>query len=205
MAATLAAIDAALFAALAALSASPPTDAQPFALVGRYDGEPTKDGLLEAMAQFPCALLRWDDEKAVRDVDTAGPGSEDRGAGHWTVLVALEDPRAIDDALQGATGAPGLFALVDAVLGACNALQVAGLWRGRSVRYVDATPVRALTVRGVAYARAVRFEALRAAPTAADPVVSTQPLTDVRGDINQQNPGGDAPRNPFETFDSTTT
>lgn len=203
MPATLKDIDAALYAALAALQTDPgvaPTDAKPFALVARFDGEFAPEQLAEFGAQYPLCALRWDDEASAREVDTIGPDSEDVARSGWTVLVAVEDPRAVDDALVGASGALGLFDLVSKVVGACNALYVsAGLWRGRAVRYVRTTRVPALTRKGVAYARAVTFEARRVAEDAADPVVSTQDLLGVDGDVNLI-PAQDAAPDPMAEF-----
>jgi hypothetical protein len=205
MAAGLADIDAALFGALKNLEASPPIVAAPFALVGRYAGEPTKDGLTEVCAQYPAALLRFDTETGTRDIDTIGPDSEDRMADRWTVIVAVEDPRSIDDAMVGAPGTPGALALIGAVTGACNALFVPGLWRNRSIRQVSVAPIQALIHRGSAYAYAIVFEALRVAEEAADPIVSQQNLNLIHGNVNEQvPPGGDPPTNPFDVFTAAT-
>lgn len=206
MTATLAQLDAALFAALGALQAGPPDDARPFALVGRYAGAFTPAGVeAQCLAQYPAALLRWSDETAERDVDTTLAGDpEDRARSVWTVLAVAEDPRAVDDGLAGAAGVPGVFALVDAVLGACNALLVDGLWHERRLRYVRAAPSAPLTHLGTTYAAEVTFEALRVAPGVTAPDATT-PLTSLVGDLNLSGDDNTGAPDPFETFQATTT
>lgn len=202
--ATLADIDQALFVALSALQTAVPTGpttAAPFALVARWAGDLTEDAIGEACGQYPCALLCWDGEQSARDIDTQGPDSEDVGHAAWSVIVALEDPRGIDDAIQGATGVPGALTLVGQAIGACNALFVAGLWRGRSVRYLRTDRLR--TKRGVFYAYACRFEALRTVEDAADPTISEQDLLGIDGDENLEG-SEDAPPDPFQQFAADT-
>lgn len=201
---TLAAIDAALYAALAVTQHNgTATDAAPFALVGRYAGELTPDGIREASAQYPCAFLRWDSGAATRTVD-AVEGVEDAAVETWTVLVAVEEPRAIDDAISAtATLAPGALTLIDAVLGACNGLVFDGAWRDRRVRCAGYAP--ALVKRGEVYVYAVRFEAKRALPQLALTVAQAgtgQDLTQIAGDVDLEGTADTAP-NPivqFQTF-----
>lgn len=173
--------EGALYAALKALEAGPPTAAQPFALVGRYAGTVDPEaGIAEAVAQWPCALLRWNGETATRDVDTEAAGVQDRAATSFDVLVGTEDPRAIDDAIVGDAGVPGLLRLVGAVIGACNGLALdlqnpaSDTLRRRRVRYTGARDewIR----RGVVYVKAVGFEVLRVAETAADPADASPDL-----------------------------
>lgn len=206
--ATLAQLDAAIFAALGALQTDQttgPTAGKPFALVGRYAGAFTPRGVgSQCNAQYPAALLRWSDEFAERDVDiTLAGDAEDRGRSLWTVLVVVEDPRAIDDGMAGATGVPGVFTLVDAVLGACNALIIAGTWHERRLRYVRAAPSAPLTDLGVTYAAEVTFEAARVAPAAATTDASV-PLTSLVGDVNLSGFDNTGAPDPFETFQATT-
>ena len=120
---SLAALDAALFASLSAtqwITATGSTVATPFALVGRYAGELSVLGIRETCAQYPAALLRYDGGASMRTVD-AVEGVDDTGTEAWTVFVAVEEPREIDDAIA-ATDAqvPGALALIDAVLLALN-------------------------------------------------------------------------------------
>lgn len=207
MAATLAQIDAALFTALQALESGPPTDTQPFALVGRYAGRWTREGVVaQCAAQYPAALLRQDREEGRRTVDGVGYNSQDVGTARWTVLVVLQEPRAVDDAVQGATGVPGMLTLQGAVTGALNALVVTGLWHGgRTVRYVRAADYEPLIHLGVAYAREVVFEAQRVVEDAADPVESTQDLLGIDGDVNLTPDSGDSySPNPFGEFNADT-
>jgi hypothetical protein len=175
-------VDAALVAALAALQAGPPDDAHPFALVGRWAGPVTADGLGEVASQYPCALLRLADEQATRVVDTAGSDAEDRAAAHFDVLVALEDPRALDDALAGGAGAPGLYKLQGAVLAALNGLAVTDAWFNRRVRYVATR--NELIARGRVYVLAVAFEVLRDAEQATDPADGLVAITTIVGNEN---------------------
>jgi hypothetical protein len=188
---TLVTAEGALFAALSALltdQPTGPTDARPFACVGRYSGPvDPEQGLGEVAAQWPCALLRWNGEAATREVDTELAGVQDRAAIGFDVLVGLEDPRAIDDAIAGAAGVPGLLALSDAVIAACNGLALdlatpaSETLRLRRARYTGAR--NEWIRRGVVYVMAVGFEVLRAAPTAPDPADASPALT-VQADVD---------------------
>jgi hypothetical protein len=188
---TLVTAEAALFAALTALQTTDPagpTDAQPFALVGRYSGPVDPEtGIAEAAAQWPCALLRWNGETSTREVDTELEGVQDRAAASFDVLVGLEDPRSIDDAIAGAAGVPGLLALVGAVIAACNGLALdlatpaSETLRLRRARYTGAR--NEWIRRGAVYVMAVGFEVLRAAETATDPA-DTSPALTVQADVN---------------------
>lgn len=203
MAATLAEIDAALYAALTPLLTDQTTgitDARPFATVSRYVGELTQEALQQAGATFPACLLRFDGEASDRDVSTIGGDTEERGRAQWTVAVAVEDPRAADDLIQGATGVPGALTLAGQVLARVNALLVSDSWRWRRVRYVDTRPV--LARPGVAYVLALRFEAFRAVEQATTTQAST-PLTGVRGDVNLTGTA-DTPPDPMVRFEADT-
>ncbi len=202
--ATLFDVDAALYAALVPLQAGPPDDAHPFAFVGRWAGpvDPA-EGLSSVVAQYPCALLRLADEVSTRDVDTAGTDVEDRAAVHFDVLLALEDPRELDDALVGATGAPGLYTLQGAVLSALNALYLsnADAWLRRRVRYVATR--NELIARGKVYVLAVSFEALRVVEQATDPADGLPTIGPIVGNVNLRtgDPTADpTPINPVDQF-----
>jgi len=200
--ATLATIDAALYAALTPLLAtSEPTDALPFACVARFVGDMSRDALQQFGAQSPACLLRFDGESDTRDIDVVSGGSEEKGAAQWTVFVVVEDPRSPDDTVQGATGVPGALTLAGKALSACNALAVTGLWRGRRVRYVDARP--ALVAPGASYVLALRFEAIRVVEQATTTQPSV-PLTNARGNVNLIGTADPAP-NPLDTFNASTT
>ena len=97
-AATLASIELALYTALSGLLTNVttgPTNARPFACVGRYAGPVPPEGLAEAAAQYPCAMLRFDEDLSTRDVMGYGAASiEDRALSQFSVLVAVEDARA---------------------------------------------------------------------------------------------------------------
>ena len=194
---SLAALDAALYAALSAtqwITASGPTTARPFALVGRYAGGLSVDGIRETCAQYPAALLRYDGGGSTRTVD-AVEGVDDTGTEAWTVLVAVEEPREIDDAIA-ATDAqvPGALALIDAVLLALNGLVFDEAWRDRRVRVVGYAP--ALIARGTVYVYAVRFEARRELPQAPMTVAQAgngQGLTSITAETDLVGPGTPAP------------
>lgn len=203
MSATLATIDAALFAALSPLLTTDPagiTDARPFACVARFVGDLTADTLQQLGAQYPACLLRFDGESDTRDIDVVSGDSEEKGAAQWSVFIVVSDPRTPDDIIVGASGVPGALTLAGQVLGACNALHIAGLWNNRRVRYVDARP--ALVRQAAVYVLALRFEALREVEQAV--LTSTSvPLTSIRGNVNLTGTSDPAP-NPVEIFDADT-
>lgn len=120
---SLAAIDAAIFAALTALGhAGTPSTGRPFSLVARHTGGWTRDTIQHVAGQYPVALLRANGANYTLGADTLLGDLEARAPEAWSVLVALEDPRGADEATQGADGVPGLLTLIDLVLGAVNAL-----------------------------------------------------------------------------------
>lgn len=194
-------IDGALYAALAVTQHDgTATDAAPFALVARYAGELSEEGIREAIAQYPAAVLRWDTGTGVRAVD-AVEGVEDVATEAWTVFVALEEPRDIDSALSATvTSAPGAYTLIERVLSACNGLVTDGLWRDRRVRAVAWGP--ALIKRGVVYVYSVRFEARRALPQLALTVAQAgteHDLAEARADLNLEGTDDTAP-NPLNSL-----
>jgi len=179
-------IDGALYTALAVTQhAGTATDAAPFAVVARYAGELSEDGIREVVAQYPAAVLRWDTGVGARSVD-AVEGVEDVATEAWTVFVALEESREMDSALSATnTGAPGAYTLIERVLSACNGLVTDGLWRDRRVRAVAWGP--ALIKRGAVYVYSVRFEARRVLPQLALTVAQAgteHDLAEARADIN---------------------
>ena len=184
--ATLASIDTALLAALAACVATPQTAPAPFALVARYAGPVTREGLSRVCGgQYPAVLLRFDGEVPTRIVNTLMAGIEDRGVAAWSVIVVSEEPREIDDAMNAAAvGAPGILQLLDVAMGAVNGLLIDGLWNQRPAR-VTSTTVE-LVEAGVVYAYTARIEAMRDLPLAAnpDPGINLTPLSPIVGDVN---------------------
>jgi len=106
-AATLASIELALYTALSGLLTNVttgPTTSRPFACVGRYAGPVPPEGLAEAAAQYPCAMLRFDEDQSTRDVMGFGAASiEDRALSQFSVLVAVEDARATYDSSAAVT------------------------------------------------------------------------------------------------------
>ena len=185
---SLAVIDTAILTALVAKVAVPATTTAPFALAGRYAGPVTREGLSRVCGgQFPAVLVRFDGEQSARIVNVLAD-VEDRGVATWSVIVALEDPRAIDDAInQSAAGAAGILQCLDVALGAVNGLIVTPsgtTWRDRPLRAASAVPE--LVDDGVCYAYSVRVEAQRDLPLAVnpDPAADLPLLNPVIGDVN---------------------
>ena len=202
MSATLASIDTALLAALAACVAAPQTAILPFAVATRYAGPVTREGLSRVCGgQYPAVLLRFDGEVPTRIVNTLMAGIEDRGIAAWSVIVVSEEPREIDDAINAsAVGAPGILQLLDVAMGATNGLLVAGLYNGRPTRVSSITPE--LVEAGVVYAYAARVEAMRDLPLAAnaDPGAGLPLLDPIVGDVNLTGTGYTS--NPLSPFTS---
>lgn len=204
----LATLDAALLTALEALAfTSTPSASQPFAWVGRYAGDLTREGLSDVTQQrFPSCLLRWDGGTDARSVD-ATEGTEDYEVSTWTVYVALEEPRDVDDAITTASTSFGLLDLVDAATGAISGLTVDGedasgaavsaTWRDRRVRI--ASRKTALVERGVAYVVAITVEA-RITLAQVTPPDDSVPLTLIHGDVDLA--VTDPPPTPFVPFES---
>lgn len=123
---SLASIDAALFAALSATVVTGARSAErPFSLVARHTGPWTQEALAHVVGQYPAALLRANGASysLLGPVTILGE-SESRAPEGWSVLVALEEPRSADDAVQGTVAAPGLLTLVDRVLAVLNGLPI---------------------------------------------------------------------------------
>lgn len=200
--ATLASIDTALLAALAARVTAPQTAINPFALAARYAGPVTRESLSRVCGgQYPAALLRFDGEVPTRIVNTLMAGVEDRGIAAWSVIVVSEEPREIDDAINAsAVGAPGILQLLDVAMGATNGLLIDGLWGQRPTRVSSTTPE--LVEAGVVYAYAARVEAQRDLPLAAnaDPGATLPTLNPIVGDVNLAGTGYTS--NPLSPFTS---
>lgn len=201
MTTTLSDTDSAIYTALSALQINVTTGttaARPFAMVGRFAGTLDEDSIREVVTQWPAALMAFGGESVTRTVSTLAGDSEDRGTVRWTVYVAAEDPRAIDDGVVGTSTAPGSYILTDAVLAVLNGLPLSGAWFSRTLR---TSGVReALIRRGVVYVYAIDFEAMRALPQVAPPDSSVT-LTDIRGDVNIPfDAGEDNPDNPRVQF-----
>lgn len=201
MTTTLSDTDSAIYTALSALQINVTTGttaARPFALVGRFAGALDEDSIREVVTQWPAALLAFGGESVTRTVSTLAGDSEDRGTVRWTVYVAAEDPRAIDDGVVGTSTAPGSYILADAVLAALNGLPLSGAWFSRTLR---TSGVReALIRRGVVYVYAIDFEAMRALPQVT-PTDSSVTLGEIAGDVNIPfDDGDDNPDNPRVQF-----
>lgn len=179
------------------------TSARPLALVGRYAGTLAEDSIMEVCTQYPAALLAYLGEQVTRTVNTIGGDSEDRSLVRWTVYVAVEDVRAIEDGTVGATTAPGGLRLVDSVLGVLSGLPLDDAWFDRRLRCVGVR--EALIRRGTVYVYAVDFEAMRALPQVT-PTDTSVALDAIYGDVNLTGTiDGDNPDNPVVQFIADTT
>jgi phage gp37-like protein len=197
----LADLELAMFTALSALLidvTTGTTAARPFALVGRFAGPLSEDTIMEVCTQYPAALLAYGGEQVTRTVNTIGGDAEDRSLARWTVYVAAEDVRAIEDGTIGITTAPGGLRLVDSVLGVLSGLPLDGAWFDRRLRCVGTR--EALIRRGTVYVYAVDFEASRPLPQVT-PTDTSVDLTAVHGDVNLTDTlNGDNPDNPVVQF-----
>jgi hypothetical protein len=195
VAATLTSIELALYTALSGLLTNVttgPTTARPFACVARYAGQVPQEGLAEAAAAWPCALLRFDDDISTRDVHGFGVESiEDRALASFSVLVGVEDPRDIADGMIGDANVPGLLRLVDAVIAACNGVTFADPHMQMSIRYAGTRAE--LVKRGTVYVYAVRFDATRDAAAVAFDASGATLIPSVNSDINITGTGTPAP------------
>ena len=179
------------------------TSARPLALVGRYAGVLAEDSIMEVCTQYPAALLAYLGEQVTRTVNTIGGDSEDRSLVRWTVYVAVEDVRAIEDGTVGATTAPGGLRLVDSVLGVLSGLPLDDAWFDRRLRCVGVR--EALIRRGTVYVYAVDCEAMRALPQVT-PTDTSVALDAIYGDVNLTGTiDGDNPDNPVVQFIADTT
>lgn len=190
-----------LFTALSALLINVTTGttaARPFAMVGRFAGALSEDTIAEVCAQYPAALLAYGGEQVSRTVNTIGGDAEDRSLVRWTVYVAVEDVRAIEDGTVGISTAPGGLRLVDSVLGVLSGLPLDDAWFDRRLRCVGVR--EALIKRGTVYVYAIDFEAMRALPQVT-PTDTSVTLTEVRGDVNLTGTiNDDNPDNPVVQF-----
>jgi hypothetical protein len=199
--ATLASIDAALYAALATLVATPLTTSAPFGSLIRFVGPVPGEGL--PASKFPCVALRFDEETADFDVDVLAD-AESRSVATWSALVQVTDPQDIDRGMVGngtGAGQTGILRLVVAVQGALNALVIEGAYRGRRIKYTG-TRAEAIVRNGV-YVFAVKFAARLLPPLAPTPDDSHD-IDEVRADVNLEGTTDAAP-NPVVQIISDTT
>ena len=198
---SLADTDSAIYTALSSLlinATTGTTAARPFALVGRFAGSLNETSIREVVTQYPAALLAFNGETVTRTVNTLAGDAEDRGLCQWTVYVAAEDARAIDDGTIGTTTAPGVARLIDSVLSVLNGLPLSGAWMERRLRCTGARP--ALVARGSIYVYSIDFEAARALPQVT-PTDTSVDLVEIAGDVNLPfDAGEDNPDNPRVQF-----
>lgn len=181
-------LDGAIFAAVTALGANPPTPTQPFAYVARWAGEflgADDVAQRQSVLAYPCALVAALGGRAASDVLTLGWDAENVASEGWTIFVGCADPRGDGSAIPGdaaypSTGQPGAMRLVDVVLAAVNQLLVPGLYQAGAVLCEGWGPH--WIKRGVAYVYAVRFVAKRVLPGAAFPDASA-PLEEIAGGL----------------------
>ena len=157
-AATLDAIETALFARLATLKKSA-TPAGPFVLVDRWAGQATQqEGVDEAtLGKAPAALLAYESSA------TEGPGgaeaetildeAETIERHSFRVYVTVQDTRGDEKTLKGTTGQTGALACVHAVKTALTALAITNV--NEPVRLVGSQPW--LIDRGIQQTYVVRF------------------------------------------------
>ena len=201
----LATADDALYTALSTLLTNDPngpTEAHPFACVGRFAGALGENEIREVCSAYPAALLAFGGETTTRTVNTLAGDAEDRGVLGWTVYVAVEDPAAIDDGTIGTAARPGGLRLVDAVIGVLSGLLIDGAWMNRRLRCTGTR--EALIRRGVVYVYAIGFELLRALPEVT-PADTSVDMTEIRGDVNRADTlYDDNPDNPRVQFVAAT-
>mgnify|MGYP000943000707 CR=1 FL=1 len=182
----LAPIEAALFARLQTLQHDgTPTNARPFALVARYAGPLTRDGLQAVCGQYPALLLKRGRAKPLLIAETLLRAFEQRSQDVWTLVIVLEEGRDIDDAMQGVMPeTPGLLPLHDVVEASINGFDIEGLWMDAPVRVVEYGDLDTLTLRGVAYAAFLELRADRSMEqaTRADP--PAVPFEGIDGGVN---------------------
>jgi hypothetical protein len=172
--ATLAQIQAALFAALAPLGPGPAGNAT-FVTLDPWAGELVSGTPLDrdALVNLPAAWVAWAGEEtdARESVATLARRTvQVVGRSTWIVYLAVEDARGDARALDGQTGMPGLLERVQLVAAALSGLAIPGLYDRGAVEYVGARPVR---VEPGVYVYSVRLATERAveALPAADPTV----------------------------------
>lgn len=166
----LGAVDAALYAALrtrAYESDAGPSPTAPFARVARA-WLPFDPKLLSLATPGPAVLLVWGRVRPEIAVATALGEHEAHAADTWTIVVAVDDSREIDDALVSGANWPSIYDLVDLVLETVHGLAVDGSWHGRRVRVAEYGPNAALSKRGSVYAADIVVTVDRSLPAVTD-------------------------------------
>lgn len=157
-AASLDAIETALFARLATLKKSA-TPAGPFTLLDRWAGQVTQqDGVEETtLAKAPAALLAYESSVTEgaggADVETILDEAETIERHLFRVYVTVQDTRGDAKTLKGTTGQTGALACVHAVKQALTGLAITNV--GDPVRLVGSQPWR--VERGIQHTYVVRF------------------------------------------------
>ena len=178
---TLAAIEAAVFALLAPLTAAASPTPGPFRYLGRWLGAITqnRDGSVtvdkEVAARSPALLLWVGDEQAADDIALLVGDAETRGAFTLKCAIVLREVRGSNLAVTGTTMEPGLLPLCDAVTAVLSNVFVADsagvslLLRDTRLHYRGQTTITADA--NVAVVVALSFEAERnvEGPAATEP------------------------------------
>lgn len=154
-AATLDAIDTALFARLATLKKSA-TPAGPFTLIDRWAGQVTQqEGVDETtLGKAPAALLAYESSTTESaSGETILDEAETIERHLFRVYVTVQDTRGDQKTLKGTTGQTGALACVHAVKAALTGLAITDA--GEPVRLVGSQPW--LVERGVQHTYVVRF------------------------------------------------
>lgn len=194
----LAPIEAAIFARLLTLRhAGTPTNEAPFATVARYAGPLTREGLQAALVTYPCLLMKRGRVRPQLLVETTLHAFEQRAGDVWTLVIAVEDPREIDDAMVGPLpDVPGLLPLHDVVETTINGLALDALWAGRPVHVTEYGDLDALTARGAAYAAYLEVRADRSMQRCPTDDPPAEPFEGTDGGVNLP-PDAPQPTAPF--------
>lgn len=194
----LAPLEAALFARLLTLQhEGAPTAERPFALVTRYAGPLTRDGLQTVCAQYPCLLVKRGRVKPRLPVETTLHDFELVAGDVWTLVLVIEEPRTIDDAVQGVVPElPGLLPLHDVVERTVNGLRLDGLWSQRPVHVSEYGELDLLTAQGLVYAAYVEVRADRSMEEAPSDDPAAHPLDEITGGVNLP-PDAPQPSDPY--------
>lgn len=173
-AATLDAIETALFTRLATLKKSA-TPAGPFTLVDRWAGQVTQqEGVDEAtLGKAPAALLAYESSTTESaSAETILDEAETIERHLFRVYVTVQDTRGDEKTLKGTTGQTGALACVHAVKSALTALGITNV--SEPVRLVGSQPW--LIDRGVQQTYVVRF-AVRALLDTASTEAADEPAS----------------------------
>lgn len=205
MAASLDAIEAAIYAALGTLVAATPTSSAPFRHLRRYAGEVTQDlaaqierGLYDLTPeQLPAALLAWVKDEPLGQngayVEEPGGAIQVVSRSTWRVYVVVRDLRGDEAALKGTlAGQPGQLLCAECVKRGLAGLHIDGLFENRGLRWLGSSPW--VIARRTAYICALSFGADAELPesSAEDNPTPGVPLAGVYGTVPDATPDTNA-------------